>query len=240
MSRMDRMVRKNGFTMVEAVIVLALLSFLATTLYPACMSLCELRRRTMCLLNLGTLSKAGSVYAGDFTTYPNFARNLSMMKIHKSSAKGLGLLVCNDYVPASPEGIGLLFCPSAKPHSSIYDPQRALKALTCHFDRMDYVRSTYSAHFCSLSGRELSPYRRPDPYDTCEMLIADLVFDEDDPQADSQQSHTGTEYCVSYIDASASIASFGNIQQMNHTSAKFNNSTHDGNFWYCDVKRLRR
>lgn len=57
--------RTSGFTLVELLMVIAVLSILAVILVPVLLSARERARRTVCAGNLGQLYKAMAMYAGD-------------------------------------------------------------------------------------------------------------------------------------------------------------------------------
>lgn len=63
--------KKNGFTLVEVLIVIAIIAILAAMLLPALAGARERARRTTCLNNLKQIMTAYEMYADDFfETYP--------------------------------------------------------------------------------------------------------------------------------------------------------------------------
>jgi len=227
---------QHAFTLLETVIVVALVVLLAVFLTPV---LCVkgLQHESICLMNLKRLNAAATVYAADCRYYPTTGNTLDLLKGGSSVAVGMGLLYRNNYIPGGEDAVSsMLFCPSANPREVSRQPGHAHQALNAGFNTAASASCTYVGHFCTLTGKRLGINR---PRGESPMLLADIVFDDNNPSGSPQQAHEGKTFSASMWDGSAKTHEFEQVQHVNLLIPRFSNRRHAGNIWHWAAKARR-
>jgi type II secretion system protein G len=101
--------RKKGFTLIELMIVIAIIAILAAVLVPNFMRAREASRLTACKSNLKNISTAVETYSNDWDgLYPGGTSGItSLTEIKSGASSGLGTLQ-DDYIQKTTK------CPTAK------------------------------------------------------------------------------------------------------------------------------
>ena len=100
--------KRKGFTLIELMIVIAIIAILAAVLVPNFMRAREASRLTACKSNLKNISTAVETYSNDFDgVYPGGTGGMSNSEIKSGASGGLGTLQDN-YIQKK------TVCPTAK------------------------------------------------------------------------------------------------------------------------------
>ena len=167
---------------------------------------------------------------------PDF-RGLHGFALDCQGKGGEGVVVCKRRIPGGEDAVSsMLFCPSANPREVSRQPGHAHQALNAGFNTAASASCTYVGHFCTLTGKRLGINR---PRGESPMLLADIVFDDNNPSGSPQQAHEGKTFSASMWDGSAKTHEFEQVQHVNLLIPRFSNRRHAGNIWHWAAKARR-
>jgi len=239
----------RGFTLVELLVVVAILVLLLAMLVPSLREAREQAMRAVCLTNQRSIVLAGQMYARDNDgLFPRTDGSwISRHKNGPDNPQGIGLLYTCSYLPLTADGVrDIAFCPSAVPKYNWRFPSHLYKELTTQLGSNNWAKSTYSGKFCTFVGynTETNPtqanlylfQRAQTPARLSPILVADYVFNHEDPalqvaEQGSIQAHRARGLNGGFHDGAARWIPFEDIYPVTWGGV-YNNENPYGNFWH--------
>ena len=235
---------RRGFTLVEMLAVIAIITVLVAILVPTLDSAREMAKRAICMMNERTVLSSATSYATDHASkYPPAPPHwYQRVKLGADNFYTMGTMMRSGYLPKDEAHQGLYFCASGKATWNWQSFEHLYYGVILQPGSNVECYITYAARFTPIDKDEpltLENASQSPP------LLADYVYNDNDPAAagwnswlywgdGSIQAHKAEGLNVGFHDTSARWIPFEGVEWAGGASwlGKYNVHYNNGNMWH--------